>query len=134
MDDLRFNDETPTHPGGIDVTFCLTPEEATAIGPDANQFFDQLHSAVSALVMLRNQTLTPNHAYTLINDLGTRLIPRLEAIRDETVRAHSVMGGSVGQLARAMDVPRSTAQGRRDAILANPTSFCLYGEWATTRA
>ncbi|MFD0078993.1 hypothetical protein ACFVIY_42350, partial [Streptomyces sp. NPDC127166] len=53
---------------------------------------------------------------TAIHDVDRRLLPRIEGIRDAAMRAHSASGGSVGQLARAMDVARSTAQYRREVL------------------
>jgi hypothetical protein len=51
-----------------------------------------------------------------------RLLPALQGIRDAAVRRHHHLGGSHGQLARAMGVARSTAQTRTEALDARDPS------------
>jgi len=124
-DDARYSE-------GVDVTLSFTREEAAAIGGELGPIADTLHSALWALAILRTghvradqdqrkdarpeRPATPDTWYTVINDLEHRLLPRIEGIRDAAMRAHAATGGSVGQLARAMDVPRSTAQYRRETL------------------
>lgn len=106
----------------VDIVISLTAGEAEALGPEAATLADWFDTALWALVLLRkgrtDDTPTPGVAdwRTAINDLDHRLLPRIEGIRDAVVRAHDENGGSVGELALAMDVARSTAQYRRDAL------------------
>jgi hypothetical protein len=131
-DDARKN--------GVDITISLTPEEQAYLGADASNLADWIDSALWTLVMLRTGHImrrpetplaTADDWYIAINDLGHRLIPRLEGIRDAAILAHAGAGGSVGQLASALDTARSTAQYRREALtspdrLVTPT----FERWA----
>lgn len=85
------------------------------------------HAAVWALILLR--TLERDGTYAddieedrahlrgLIRALEQTLLPRMLGIRDAAVRWHSKLDGSYGKLADAMDVARSTAQSRVEALL-----------------
>lgn len=69
------------------------------------------------------------HLRGIIATLERRLIPALSGIRDAAVRRHAHLGGSHGQLAAAMGVPRSTAQTRTRAVVdRDPTAW---ERWAT---
>ncbi|MFF7258616.1 hypothetical protein [Streptomyces microflavus] len=122
--------------GGVDITISLSPSQAKAIGSEAGTMADWFHSALWALALLRSGRSTagepyfagPNDWYTPINDLDNRLIRRLEGIRDAAIRSHARSGGTVQELAYAMDVPRSTAQYRREALLAAMPS--TWEQWA----
>lgn len=113
--------------GGTDITISLTPAEADAAGSEASLMADWLDTALWALVALRtgqtNRTdgtelrdIGKNDLHEVINDLDNQLLPRLEAIRDAAVRKHRDLGATVAELALAMDVSRSTAQTRREAL------------------
>ena len=106
---------------------------------DAALVADWMDTVFYALSRLRSGELrldgtrderTLSDIYTGINDLSTRLIPRLQGIVDALVRAHYDAGGTHGELARAMDVERSTAQTRGDKIrkTAPPSTW---ERWAT---
>ncbi len=105
---------------------------------DAAVLADWMDTVFYALSTLRSGELrlddsqdeaTLNAIYTGINDISTRLIPRLQGIVEALVRAHYDAGGTHGALARAMDVERSTAQTRGDKIRkARPSTWEL---WAT---
>src|SRR5512139_740222 len=106
---------------------------------DAALVADWMDTVFYALSRLRSGELrldgtrdekTLNDIYTGINDISTRLIPRLQGIVDALVRAHYDAGGTHGELARAMDVERSTAQTRGDKIrkTAPPSTW---ERWAT---
>jgi hypothetical protein len=118
---------TDAHLGGVDITLSLTPAEAAALGSESGQLVDWLDTALSALVALRAGQIVregqpavpgPDYWYWPINDLAHRLLPRLEGILAAAIREHASTGGSYGHLANAMDVAKSTAQRRRDALLA----------------
>lgn len=115
--------------GGLDITISLTPGEAKALGAEAATLADWFDSALWALSLLRTglndrgwepRDVTPEALYTVINDLDHRLLPRLQGVRDAAVRHHQELGGSLGDLALAMDVAKSTAQSRRNAVMNRP--------------
>jgi hypothetical protein len=56
---------------------------------------------------------------------------QLEGIRDAAVRRHQALGGSHGQLGRAMGAPRSTARTHTEALLAREPS--PHERWVLTR-
>ncbi|WP_051842914.1 hypothetical protein [Streptomyces sp. NRRL F-5193] len=125
--------------GGLDITISLTPAEAEALGMEAATVADWFDTALWALALLRNgysdrggqgaKDVTPEALYTVINDLDHRLLPRLQGVRDAAVRRHQELGGSIGDLALAMDVPKSTAQSRRNVVMGKaPASW---ERWAT---
>ncbi|MEV6426025.1 hypothetical protein [Streptomyces sp. NPDC051662] len=125
------------HDGGVDITISLTKAEADAIGPEAGLLIDWIDTALWALAILRTgqavrgdqRAITKDDFHTVINNLDKKLIPRLDGIRDAAVVRHADLGGTYGDLAIAMDVARSTAQTRRDAIeRRQPTTF---QKWAT---
>ncbi|MEU8765035.1 hypothetical protein [Streptomyces sp. NPDC048659] len=146
MDPIGYRFGTEARRGGMDVTISLTAAEAAQVGDDAGILADWFHSALWALAILRaghvpanpdhphpdarkDRTAGPGDWYTVVNDLDYRLLPRLEGIRDAAIRAHAAAGGSVGDMALAMDVSRSTAQYRRDAVRqADPS---VWEQWAT---
>ncbi|MFB7619278.1 hypothetical protein [Kitasatospora sp. NPDC056181] len=127
------------HGGGVDVTISLSRDEAAALGHffDLADWFD---TALWGLSLLRTGEsyrgplgaetgpATAAQMATVVGHLDHRLIPRLEGIRNAAIRRHAELGGSVGHLALAMDAPRSTAQYRREALLAKvPGGF---EDWA----
>ncbi len=127
--------------GGLDITLSLTKQEADALGSDAAMLADWFDTALWTLAMLRTgqtprrpadqpQEPTKGDFYTSINDLGHRLIPRLEGILDAAIRAHAGLDATYGDLALALDTARSTAQYRRDTLLGKPRS--LFDQWAVT--
>ncbi|OEJ20801.1 hypothetical protein AR457_41755 (plasmid) [Streptomyces agglomeratus] len=119
--------------GGGDIVISLTPEQSQKLGMDVGMLADWFHSALWAMATLRTvnpaeRTVSANSWHTMINDVDHRLLPRLEGIRDALIRAHDSGGGSVGDLALAMDVPRSTAQYRRDVLRRSNKS--TFENWA----
>lgn len=146
MDPISFHTGANARRGGLDITISLTAAEAAQVGDEAGILADWFHSALWALAILRagHVPANPDHPlpegrkdrpagegdwYTVVNDLDHRLLPRLEGIRDAAIRAHATAGGSVGNLALAMDVSRSTAQYRRDAVRqADPS---VWERWAS---
>lgn len=106
---------------------------------DAATLADWMDTVFYALSKLRGGELrldgtrdgdTLSAIYTGINDLSTRLLPRLQGIIDALIRAHYDAGGSHSELARAMDVERSTAQSRADRVRRTlPPS--TWERWAT---
>lgn len=129
----------------LEITLHIGPEDAAALGGEAGLLTDWFLTALRALVALRMGEVdretetgqivrgpaTVDTWYWVINDLGTRLTPRLEGIIAAAIRAHAAAGGSIGNLALAMDVAprRSTAQTRREKVLdTEPSGWEL---WAT---
>ncbi|ARX81013.1 MULTISPECIES: hypothetical protein [Streptomyces] len=70
-----------------------------------------------------------NRLHSLVRALDQRLIPALEGVRDAAVRRYRELGGSYGGLAKAMGVPRSTAQTRSMALLGREPS--AHERWAS---
>lgn len=125
--------------GGLDITISLTPAEAEALGMEASLLADWFDTALWALALLRNgysdrggqgaTEVTPDALYTVLNDLDNRLLPRLQGVRDATIRRHQELGGSLGNLALAMNVAKSTAQSRRNAVMDRAAT--PWERWAT---
>lgn len=123
------------------ITLTIPTTEADAIGAELALLTDQMDSALWALALLRTgrtyrdkdapegRPVTVEDLSTAITDLERRLTPRLQGIRDALIREHAGLGGSYGSLATAMDVPRSTAQRRRDAVTGRWPS--TWEAWAT---
>lgn len=119
-----------SQPGGVDIIISLTGPENTALQGEADLMADWLVTALRALVALRtsqNGAGDSGQWYWSLNDLA-RLLPRLEGIRDAVIREWAKQGGSHGQMALAMDVPRSTAQTRREAVTGREPSY--WETWA----
>lgn len=146
MDPISFVPADESRLGGTDVVISLTAAESKALGMELGTLADWFHSALWAMAILRtghvsgnphaphtdgrtDHPATPGDWYTVINDLDHRLLPRIEGIRDAAVRAHADCGGSVGDLALAMDVARSTAQYRREVLQRSTPS--TWETWAT---
>ncbi|MBC2869824.1 hypothetical protein [Streptomyces mexicanus] len=132
-DPITYVPSNESRLGGGDIVISLTPEQSQKLGMEAGILADWFHSALWALAMLR--TVNPaadgvpsSTWHTMINDVDHQLLPRLEGIRDALIRAHDSSGGSVGDLALAMDVPRSTAQYRRDVLRRSQKS--TWEDWA----
>jgi hypothetical protein len=126
--------------GGVDITISLTPAEAAALGNEPSHLADWFDTALWALGILRtgrnhradgDEEVTSRTLYTVLTDLDHRLIPRIEGIRDAAVRRHHELGGSIGDLALAMDVKKSTAQSRRNVILTGRDRPTTWERWAT---
>lgn len=125
--------------GGLDITISLTPGEAKALGIEAGILADWFDTALWAIALLRtgqnersqqtSKDVTPQTLYTVLNDLDHRFLPRLQGVRDAAVRLHHELGGSIGDLALAMDVAKSTAQSRRNAVMNRPET--TWERWAT---
>ncbi|MEU0156811.1 hypothetical protein [Micromonospora fulviviridis] len=102
------------------VQLEVTPAQARVLGGDASLMLDWFDSALAGLVALREgraAEMSRDDWHYLITHLEHRLTPRLEGLRDAVIRAHHAAGGSLADLALAMDVERSTAQYRRDRVV-----------------
>lgn len=64
-----------------------------------------------------------------IGELETRLAPRLKGLRAALVRAHYAAGGSHGELSRAMDTNRATAQTRASRVRGHAPGH--WEKWAS---
>ncbi|WP_371484918.1 hypothetical protein [Kitasatospora sp. NBC_00315] len=119
--------------GSVTLTVTLLPEEAAAMGADAGRLLDSLDATIQGIVMLRTgetyrrgepMAVFLSDLAHVIGGLDLRFLPRIEAVRDEAIRAHQRAGGSLAQLADATQVSRSTAQYRREALAkAGPKHF-----------
>lgn len=95
--------------------------DARRVGMEAAPLTDWFDTVLYALDKLRGDELkldgsrddaTLTSLRIAINDVMCRLEPRLTGLTQALVRAHQQAGGSHGELASAMDVPRGTAQYR----------------------
>lgn len=144
MESLSYRHGDDARYGGVDITISLTKDEAAALGSEVSTLADWFDTALWALAMFRNgsnprgpveidpssREVTPNRLYTVINDLDNRLLPRLEGIRDTAIRRHQELGGSLGELALAMDVAKSTAQSRRNVVMTGRDRPSTWERWA----
>lgn len=141
MDSISYQHGDNARRGGVDITISLSPEEAAALGGEAGILTDWFDTALWALALFRNgrtdrATLAPSRdvtsddLYTVINDLDHRLLPRLQGVRDAAIRRHQELGGSLGDLALAMDVAKSTAQSRRNVVMNRPDGPTSWERWA----
>ncbi|MCX4871113.1 MULTISPECIES: hypothetical protein [unclassified Streptomyces] len=145
MESLSYRTGEDARWGGTDITISLTAREAAALSPDLEMLADWFDTALWALAAMRTgesyrgpgtlgegRTIGTGDAYDMITALDHRLLPRLEAIRDAAIRRHEELGGTVQELADAMDVSsRSTAQYRREA-LRKPDRKEPFRDWVTT--
>ncbi|MFF3256428.1 hypothetical protein ACFYWP_36850 [Actinacidiphila glaucinigra] len=123
--------------GGGDIVISLTPAQSQALGAQAVDLAHWFHTALQTMAMLRTGLNSagepyiagPHDWHTAISDLDHQLLPRLEGVRDAAIRSHTEGGGSVGNLATAMHVARSTAQHRRDVLRRSAPS--TWETWAT---
>ena len=102
--------------GEMKSVLAYSPETIAAIGePDLKILIQVFHEAVQGLEALRTnpQQLTRSELWSIVHHIEVNLVPRLTGIRDAATRQ---AGGSLGDMAEAMDVPRSTAQTRKEAL------------------
>ncbi|WJV50858.1 hypothetical protein [Streptomyces flavofungini] len=114
------------------------PHEACDLADGADQVGEFARTLEWALLLLRTlerdgRDRAPeddlNGLHALVRALDQRLIPTLEGVRDAAVRRYRELGGSYGSLAKAMGVPRSTAQTRSTALLGREPS--AHERWAS---
>lgn len=103
----------------MEIVMRLTDNEQAALGVDAETLTRWYVTTVRALVMLRTGEHPVAEWHQLLSDLDHGLMPHAAGIRDAVIRAHYDAGGSVGDLALAMGVSRSTAQSRRAVVLSH---------------
>lgn len=116
------------------------PETYGVSAFDSAEFIDWTDTALYAMSALRGGHWHLDgsaHQRTLADiDLTlrglTHLADRIGGLRDAVLRAHYQAGGSHGDAASAMDVPRATAQSRADAL--HRTSPSGWERWATGEA
>lgn len=144
---IRFRRGDKAALGGLDINISLTPQEAEALQGETHELADWFDSVLYALALLRTgrSTRTPlrtnaaghperditlSDLQILIKDLDQSLSPRLQGVRDAVIRLHHQSGGSINALATAMDVSKSTAQSRRNAVISK--QFSTWEKWAVT--
>lgn len=118
---------TPTTDGGNQIAITLTPPQAAAMLPNGESIPDYAETALWAIAALRTGTWGagtraettpgPDQWEQVINDLE-KYIRQLDGILDAAIREHAKTGGTYDDLSRAMNSARSTAQYRRDKVLA----------------
>ena len=133
-DPIHFVGRSESRLGGGDIVISLTPDQADKLGMEASVIADWFHTMLWALATLRTANsadgaVSTAALHTMITDVDHRLMPRLEGVRDALIRTLDDNGGSLGDLAIAMDVARSTAQYRRDVLRrSRPSTWEI---WAT---
>jgi hypothetical protein len=124
--------------GTVTLSLTLTREEAAAMGADAGRLLESLDGTMQAIVMLRTgetyrlgepMPVTLADLAHVIGGLDLRFLPRIEAVRDQAVRAHQLAGGSLAHLAAATQVSRSTAQYRREVLARTEPNH--FDHWAS---
>lgn len=113
---LCYEGSPRTHrrdPRNNDVTWC----QLIIDGPRFSQHIDTENPTCDLCA-------APDYWGSVIRSIA-RLTPRLEGVSDAAVRTWATyFGGTHGQLAAAMGVPRSTAQSRRETLMGRDP-----GEW-----
>lgn len=137
MESLSYRYGDNARHGGMDIVLSLTPDEVAALGIEgAGELADWFDTALWALTMFRNGAnsrgpldtdpdsvnVTADRMAHVVRDLDHDLLPRLQGLRDAAIRRHQELGGSINALATAMDVAKSTAQSRRNAVLKGTAS------------
>lgn len=129
---LRYRKHSKATRGGIDLVLSLTADQHAALGGDAAELADQIDTALVAIaaqrtglspvvpadsgISLKDNAVGHDWQEWVISDLSA-LITRLEGVRDAAIRTHESAGGTFGELATSLGVPRSTAQEKRTAIV-----------------
>lgn len=146
---LTYRSGSAARRRGLDLTISLTADQAAALGVDAGELAEALDTVLVGLAALRagrdpqvpadagmslkDQPVTAGVFFDewLIRDASS-LRERMKGLLSAAIRAHVEHGGTYGTLATAMDVPRATAQRRRDAVTEKAPGD---GEsWASTPA
>jgi len=139
---LHYRDGADAARGGMDLIVSLTAEQRAVLGPDAADLAEAFDSLLNGVASLRtgeqNERTSLKDGRTdqgwyewLIADLQT-LRAKIDAVESAAIRRHAGEGGSYGELARAMNVSRATAQGGRDRVMATDPSEVE--QWVTTPA
>lgn len=117
------------------LSITLEGDEASALGIDAFKMIDRAETLLRGLYMLRTgHTAAPSSGPVDLEALegvighAEQLTNWAKGIQDAAIRGHVRFGGTYGQLAIALDVVRSTAQSRRDALTGSLSSG--YESWA----
>ena len=134
--------------GGAEITIRMDARERGVLAQDVALPF-LLHRAMEAVIALRTGERPAGRSTEASNwaemaGWTEKLIRILEGVRDGSVRGFDGAQGSHGQLARAFGVARSTAQTRREALLAKepspwepspliPTLLAQTDEWGRRR-
>ncbi|MEU1503055.1 hypothetical protein [Streptomyces sp. NPDC005732] len=120
MESVSYSYGKNARRGGMDLTISLTPDDVAALGIDgAGELTRWFDTALRALAMFRgddSHRATSRRMADVVRDLDQGLLPRLQAVRDTAVHRHGQLGGSINDLAAAMNVAKSTAQSRRNAL------------------
>ncbi|MER5354662.1 hypothetical protein ABT093_30565 [Kitasatospora sp. NPDC002551] len=130
---------------GFGMTIDLLPTETRAVGrADADEVASILGTALWALTLLRTgkdgragrdneppqaRPVTVENWHQVISTLETARTTLLSGITAAAIRTHRMAGGSIADLARAMDAPRSTAQARQTKVVNSAVSE--WEAWAT---
>jgi hypothetical protein len=112
--------------GGVTVTIHMTKGESDLLGEDRGLPI-LLHSTMEAVIAIRSGARPAGTSTTAGNwaEMAHRtsiLVRDVTGVLEGEIRAHAAAQGSHGQLARALGIPRSTAQSRTEALLAKAPS------------
>ncbi|MGW6708096.1 hypothetical protein ACWGDE_24830 [Streptomyces sp. NPDC054956] len=144
METIGYRSGENAKNGGLDIIISLPPQEARALSGEVEMLADWFDTALWALSMFRTGSnargpldidpssaeVTHQRLWRVISDMDHRLLPRLQGIRDMAVRRHKELGGTLNDLALAMDVKKSTAQSRLGVILNGKERPSVWENWA----
>jgi hypothetical protein len=116
--------QTPRKDGGMDFHLTLTADQLKALGEDAGLVLRRTAYLIDGLAALRAggqwmagagqlRPAVPAD-WALVISAVTELSVVGEAVTAAAVREHADTGGSVSELGWVMNVPRGTAQNRRE--------------------
>lgn len=106
--------------------------------PDLSLLTSHFDTALTSLAQLRDgkwrldgskDAITLGQIYDGLNSLSHYLEPRLAGLASALIRAHFDAGGTYGELAKALDTSRSSAQSR--AIRVRSAGPGVWEKWAT---
>lgn len=143
---LRTQDGPEARRGGVDLIISLTADQADMLGPTISELGEALDTVLVAMaawrsgkdpvpaggVSLKDRPVTSGAQWQdwVLQDAAA-LMARLEGVKAAAIRTHAEQGGTYGELAADLGVPRATAQSRRDDLLRGELGPAEL--WATGR-
>ena len=104
----------------VTATITMAPDDAVPLGQDIYNVTSWAAGMLSALVLLRTGRTGPYQTARMARFAALETVSRLyrhtEAVIRALARAQARDGGSHGELARAMGIPRSSAQSLRASL------------------
>lgn len=104
-----------TDRGGRALTITLSRDQVEVLGNAAGELAEMLDQVLTGLARLRDGL--PGRPVDDLVRYADALMARMDGVRAAAIAEHARQGGSYGELALALGVPRATAQTRRRAVL-----------------